>query len=90
MLQTPMNLTSLLIDRSPLLGEANWKRTILRSKESPQLRRFNLALLPRIDFTITFPTAAHKSSQTDQVNADEPHGNARSIGVSSIDDGDKS
>jgi len=67
----------------------SWKRPIPFSKETPRLRRFNLALLPHIDFTITVPAAASNSSQhTEQENADEPHANARSFGIPT-NDGDK-
>ena len=72
-----------------LLGAANSSRPIPFSKETPRLRRFNLALLPHIDLTITVPAAASNSSQhTEQENADEPHTNARSFGIPT-NDGDK-
>jgi len=64
-------------------------RPIPFGKETPRLRRFNLALLPHIDFTITVPAAASNSSQhIEQENADEPHTNARSFGIPT-NDGDK-
>jgi hypothetical protein len=88
MLQAPMNLTSLLIDLSLLLGGVSWKRTFPTNKESLQLRRFNLALLPRLDLTITGPVAADKTKLTHQANANEPHTTARSFGIPT-NDGDK-
>jgi hypothetical protein len=71
-----------------LLISENCSRPIPLSKESPRLRRFNLALLPPIDFTITVPAAEHQSSQSNQENANEPHSTARSLGIPS-NDGDK-
>jgi hypothetical protein len=69
----------------------NSERTSVLKTNKPQLRRFNLARLQPIEFSLIEnpkSSASTHPNTTSQPNADQPHDSARSIGIPPDSNGD--
>jgi hypothetical protein len=68
----------------PFLILRNYSRTSVLKEKKPQLRRFNLARLQPIEFSLIEnpkPSASTHTNNPTKTNADQPHVSARSVGV---------